>query len=362
MPTQSNAAKVAPDALPWRDDYWELVSKRDRKADGAFYYSVETTGVYCRPSCPSRLAKPQNVRFHKSCADAERAGFRPCKRCRPDGTSPAEEQASMVARACQAIEQSDSVPTLEHLAEQVGMTPFHLHRVFKAATGLTPKGYAAARRSQRVRSQLLSGEGTITEAMYAAGYNSNGRFYGESQAILGMTPSTFRSGGDKEDIKFALGQCSLGAILVAQSTKGICAISLGGDPEILLRELQKQFPKARLLGGDQDFEAVVSKVVGFVDSPSIGCDLPLDLRGTAFQQRVWNALTEIPVGSRVSYTELAQRIGAPGSVRAVAQACASNQLAVAIPCHRVVRQDGELAGYRWGIERKRQILQSETES
>jgi AraC family transcriptional regulator of adaptative response/methylated-DNA-[protein]-cysteine methyltransferase len=362
MRTQPNATTKFPAALPWREDYWELVSKRDRKADGDFYYSVETTGVYCRPSCPARLAKPQNVRFYKSCADAERAGFRACKRCRPDGVSPAEEQAARVARVCQAIEESDGVPTLEQLAEDVGMTPFHLHRVFKAVTGLTPKGYAVAQRSQRVRSRLQSGEGTITEAMYAAGYNSNGRFYGESQAILGMTPSSFRSGGEKEEIKFALGQCSLGAILVAQSQRGICAISLGDDPEALLRNLEKQFPKARLLGGDQDFETIVAKVVGFVDSPSRGCDLPLDLRGTAFQQRVWKALTEIPAGSRVSYTELARQIGAPASIRAVAQACGSNRLAVAIPCHRVVRQDGELAGYRWGIERKRQILQRETES
>jgi len=260
------------------------------------------------------------------------------------------------------IERSENTPTLAQLAEKVGMTPFHLHRVFKAATGLTPKGYAVAQRSQRIRSRLQSGEGTITHAMYAAGYNSNGRFYAESEAILGMTPSSFRNGGEKEKIKFAIGQCSLGAILVAQSERGICAISLGDDPETLVRNFEKQFPKAQLLGGDQEFEAIVAKVVGFVDSPSVGCDLPLDLRGTAFQQRVWKALTKIPIGSCISYTELARQVGAPGSVRAVAHACGSNQLAVAIPCHRVVRQNGELAGYRWGIERKRQLLKRETQS
>src|SRR3954454_17073854 len=194
MRTQPNGTTDSPAALPWREDYWELVSKRDRGADGDFYYSVETTGVYCRPSCPSRLAKPQNVRFYKSCADAERAGFRPCKRCRPDGVSAAQEQSARVARVCHLIEEADTVPSLEQLAENVGMTPFHLHRVFKATTGLTPRGYPVAHRSQRIRSRLQSKEGTITDAIYAAGYNSNGRFYGESQAVLGMTPSSFRSG------------------------------------------------------------------------------------------------------------------------------------------------------------------------
>ena len=361
MRTQLNTEALPSATLPWREEYWQIVSKRDRTADGSFYYSVETTGVYCRPSCPGRLAKRENVRFHQSCADAERAGFRACKRCNPNGTSPSEEQARKVAGVCRIIEESTDIPTLEHLAEKVGVTPFHLHRVFKSATGVTPRSYAVALRSKRVRSRLLSGKETITEAIYAAGYNSNGRFYDQSQAILGMTPSSFRTGGEQEQIKFAVGQCSLGAILVAQSQHGVCAILLGDDPETLVCDLHRQFPKAELIPGDQTFEHTVATVIGCVERPSQALDLPLDIRGTAFQQRVWKALAEIPVGSRLSYTELADRIGLPKSVRAVAQACGANKLAVAIPCHRIVRQSGELAGYRWGIERKRRLLQRETE-
>jgi AraC family transcriptional regulator of adaptative response/methylated-DNA-[protein]-cysteine methyltransferase len=308
------------------------------------------------------MAKRENVRFHRSCADAERAGFRPCKRCKPNGKSVAEEHAAKVARLCRILEESDTVPSLEELAAEAGMTPFHLHRVFKTITGLTPKNYAVAQRSQRVRSRLLSDSVTITEAIYGAGYNSSARFYEQSPAILGMTPSKFRNGGAREEIKFAVGQCSLGAILVAQSKRGICAISLGDDPESLLRDLQDQFPQAHLMGGDRDFEGTVARVIGLVDSPSTGFNLPLDVRGTAFQQRVWKALADIPIGSQLSYTELARRIGAPKSVRAVAQACGANRLALAIPCHRVVRQDGELAGYRWGIDLKRRLLERETES
>ncbi|MFL6452359.1 MAG: bifunctional DNA-binding transcriptional regulator/O6-methylguanine-DNA methyltransferase Ada [Bryobacteraceae bacterium] len=360
--TNTTEARPSPDALGWREDYWELLSKRDRSADGKFCYSVETTGVYCRPSCPARLAKRENVRFHRSCADAEKAGFRPCKRCKPNGMSVAQEQAAKVVRLCRMLEESDTIPSLEQLAKEAAMTPFHLHRVFKAATGLTPRSYAVAQRSERVRSRLLSQGETITDAIYSSGYNSNGRFYDESGAILGMTPSKFRNGGANEQIKFAVGQCSLGAILVAQSQRGICAISLGDDPETLVRDLQDQFPRARFIGRDPAFEETVAKVVGFIDSRSTELDLPLDIRGTTFQQRVWNALAEVPSGSRLSYTELARRIGAPKAVRAVAQACGANRLAVAVPCHRVVRHDGQLAGYRWGVERKRRLLDGESES
>lgn len=340
------------------EDRWAAVRHRDRRADGVFYYSVSTTGVYCRPSCAARLARRENVRFHASPEAAERAGFRPCKRCRPNEPALAAQRAAAVAKACRLIEAAEEMPSLDALAEAAGMSRFHFHRVFKTVTGITPKAYAAAHRAQRVRDELSRSD-TVTEAIYGAGFNSNGRFYATSSDMLGMTPTSFRTGGNGASIRFAIGQCSLGSILVAATEKGICAISLGDDPETLLRDLQDRFPKARLIGGDAGFERMVAKVVGFVEAPAVGLDLPLDLRGTAFQQRVWQALRQIPAGATVSYGEIAGRIGAPKAVRAVAQACASNAIAVAIPCHRVVRNDGALSGYRWGVERKRALLERE---
>ena len=340
---------------------WEAVVRRDRSADGLFYYSVRTTGVYCRPSCPSRPALRKNVRFHASCEEAEQAGFRACKRCRPNAPGLAEQHAAGVAMACRRIETSAEIPNLDTLAKAAGMSRFHFHRVFKSTTGMTPKAYAAARRAQRVRDELPKRD-TVTQAIYDAGFNSNGRFYAQSAEVLGMTPSKFRTGGAGESIRFALGECSLGSILVAATGKGICAIALGDDPDTLLRNLQDRFPKAQLAGGDGDFEKLVARVVGFVEAPALGLDLPLDVRGTAFQQRVWQTLREIPVGATVSYAQVADRIAAPGSVRAVAQACAANTIAVAIPCHRVIRNDGALSGYRWGVQRKRALLDREANS
>ena len=341
-----------------RDPRWASVARRSADADGSFFYSVKTTGVYCRPSCAARLARPENVRFHASRNEAETAGFRPCKRCKPDQPSIYEQHATKVTEVCRLIEAASSVPPLEQLAARAGMSPFHFHRVFKALTGVTPRKYAAGQRGERMR-QELGRAGTITAAIYQSGYNSNGQFYGESSQVLGMTPTIYRTGGVNADIRFAVGQCSLGAILVAQSEIGVCAILLGDDPNALARNLQDRFPRATLIGGDADFERLVSRVVGFLEAPGLGLDLPLDVRGTAFQQRVWQALSEIPAGSTASYTEIAARIGAPKSVRAVARACAANPLAVAIPCHRVVRNDGGLSGYRWGVERKRTLLQRE---
>ena len=340
------------------DSRWASVVARDPKADGKFYYSVETTGVYCRPSCAARLARPENVRFHATCKDAEKAGFRPCKRCKPNEISPAEQHAAKIAAACRLIEKSEEAPGLEQLAKHAGLSTYYFHRVFKAVTGLTPKDYAAAHRAKRVRSKLGK-SGTVTQAIYDAGYNSSGRFYEASNEVLGMTPSNYRAGGASMEIRFAVGECSLGSILVAKSERGICAILLGDDPDALTRDLQDQFPQANLIGGDAEFEQLVSKVVGFVEAPALGLDLPLDVRGTAFQQRVWQALRKIPAGSTASYTDIARQIGSPNSVRAVAQACGANTLAVAIPCHRVVRNDGALSGYRWGVERKRTLLERE---
>ena len=337
---------------------WQAVRDRDPAADGLFYFSVRTTGVYCKPSCPARLALRKNVRFHATCQDAEAAGFRACKRCKPTEASLTERHASVVARACRAIEEADEVPSLDELAASVSMSPYHFHRIFKEQTGLTPKGYASAHRAQRVRDQLARSS-TVTQAIYGAGFNSNSRFYESSTEVLGMTPTTFRAGGTGASIRFAIGECWLGSILIAASDKGVCAILLGDDPDALARDLQDRFPKAQLIGGDTDFEQWVAKVVGFLETPSIGLDLPLDIRGTAFQQRVWEALRAIPAGSTATYTEIANRIGQPKAVRAVAQACGANALAVAIPCHRVVRTDGSLSGYRWGVERKDQLIRRE---
>ena len=345
-----------PTPAPVTDDpRWTRIVARDKSADGQFWYSVTTTGVYCRPSCPSRLANPLNVQIHDTLASAKATGFRPCKRCNPDGPSIETENAALVAKACRLVEESEEEPSLDELAEAVRRSPGYFHRVFKAATGLTPKDYAAAHRAKKVRDGLASGN-RVTEAIYGAGFNSSGRFYEKSTGLLGMTPSQYRAGGANEEIKFAVGETSLGAILVASSRKGVAAILLGDDPDELVRNLQDRFPKAHLIGADRKYEALVARVVGFVEMPEIGLDLPLDVRGTAFQQRVWQALQEIPVGETVSYAEIARRIGSPKSVRAVAGACAANALAVAIPCHRVVRNDGSLAGYAWGVERKRALL------
>jgi AraC family transcriptional regulator of adaptative response/methylated-DNA-[protein]-cysteine methyltransferase len=342
-----------------QDERWAAVATRDRRADGTFFYSVETTGVYCRPSCASRRANPKNVRFHATAADAERAGFRPCRRCRPDQPPLDQQHAARIAEVCRLIETADEPPSLDALARRAGMSPYHFHRVFKAVTGVTPRAYAAAQRSRRIRRELENRSKTVTEAIYDSGFNSAGRFYETADQLLGMRPTAYRAGGPETEIRFAVGECSLGSILVAQTARGVCAIQLGDDPDVLVRELQDRFPHAALVGGDSAFERIVAKVVGFVNAPALGLDLPLDVRGTAFQQRVWQALRGIPAGSTASYAQIAERLGAPGSARAVAQACAANPLAVAIPCHRVVRTDGALSGYRWGVERKRKLLEKE---
>lgn len=351
-------ARSEPGAGTLADPRWAAVVARDAEADGKFFYSVKTTGVYCRPSCGARLPRPQNVRFHTSIEDAEKAGFRACKRCKPREAPAAEKLAATVVEACRLIERSDQVPSLAALAKRARMSPFHFHRVFKRVAGLTPKEYAAAHRGGRVRARLGSA-GSVTNAIFDAGYQSSSRFYEQSDEVLGMKPADYRAGGRNTRIRFAIGECSLGSILVAQSDRGICAILIGDDPDALARDLQDRFPRATLIGGDRAFERLVAQVVGFVEAPRTGLDLPLDVRGTAFQQRVWRALRRIPAGKTASYADIARRIGAPKSVRAVAQACAANALAVAIPCHRVVRNDGALSGYRWGVERKRALLEKE---
>lgn len=341
------------------DPRWAQVLARDPEADGTFVYAVKTTGVYCRPSCGARPAKPENVVFYPSTADAERDGFRPCRRCKPLQVPLARQYAATITELCRLIENTERPPTLDDLAARAGLSRYHFQRLFKAHTGVTPNAYAAMHRVRRLRLALTSSE-SVTDAIYAAGYQSSSRFYDKATKILGMTPSDYRAGGANNAIHFAIGECSLGTILVAQSERGVCAISLGEDPEQLIRELQDNFPRADLIGDDAGFEQLIATVVGFVEAPRLGLNLPLDIRGTVFQQRVWQALNSIQPGQTVSYTEIAHRLGMPKAVRAVANACAANVLAVAIPCHRVVRNDGGLSGYRWGVERKRVLLERES--
>jgi len=337
---------------------WDAVVARDARADGRFFFAVKTTGIVCRPSCSARRPRRENVEFHASLAAAQAAGFRPCKRCRPDRAGQTARHADAIAHACRALATDGEAPPLAELARAAGLSAFHFHRLFKQATGVTPKAYAAAARARRLQ-QVLGEADSVTAALYASGFNSNARFYAAVPRTLGMQPTRYRAGGRGETIRFALGVTSLGAILVAATARGLCMITLGDDASSLLGEFQDTFPHATLVGGDAAFESWVARVVGMIEAPAQNLDLPLDLRGTAFQARVWQALSRIPPGTTASYAEIAKLIGAPRATRAVARACASNRLAVAIPCHRVVRQDGSLSGYRWGIERKRALLERE---
>jgi AraC family transcriptional regulator of adaptative response/methylated-DNA-[protein]-cysteine methyltransferase len=346
----SAAMNTQPQTIAGDDARWAAVCARAQAADGQFFYSVRSTGVYCRPSCPSRTPRRANVAFHASTQAAEAAGFRPCLRCRP---------LDPPLHACRLIDAAIDEPDLDTLARACGMSRFHFHRVFKAHTGITPKAYAAARRAGRLQRELAQAP-SVTAAAYEAGFNSSGRFYAASIGVLGMTPRRYRAGGSGEAIRFAVAGCTLGALLVAATGKGICAILLGDEPEPLVRDLQDRFPNAELVGAEPGFERTVAQVVAFVEAPRIGLDLPLDVRGTAFQQRVWQALRQIPAGQTVSYAELAERLGMPKAARAVAGACAANPVAIAIPCHRVVRIGGAISGYRWGVERKRALLDIES--
>ena len=340
------------------DPRWERLRSRDNTESGSFVYGVVTTGVYCRPGCPSRLPRKENIRFFTSGEEAKRAGFRPCKRCQPDGASLAERQAEAISKACALIEAAEEKPDFDTVAKAVGMSRHHFHRVFKRTTGVTPGAYFNARRRARALDEL-SRTGTVTEAIYGAGYSSSSRFYETCAPELGLKPSAFTKGGAGELIRFAVGECSLGSILVAATAQGICAIQLGDAPEPLVEVLRDRFPNAELRGGDADFERVVAAVVGLVEEPTRAFDLPLHVRGTAFQQRVWEVLRSIPPGETMTYAEVAAKAGCPSAVRAVASACAANKIAVAIPCHRVVRTGGALSGYRWGVERKAALLKRE---
>jgi len=340
------------------DERWTAVLARDEGADETFVFGVRTTGVYCRPSCPARRPLRQNVAFFDTPAEARAAALRACCRCDPDGAGPRARRADLVARTCAILDRPDPPTTLADLAAQVGVSAFHLHRVFRGETGITPKAYATARRAERTRDNLDAGS-SVTAAVYDAGYGSTGRFYDEYPWRLGMAPSDYRRGGPDTTVRFAVGRSTLGSVLVAATDRGVCGISLGDDPNELVRELHDRFDAAELVGDDPDFARVVATVIALVEEPVSGSTLPLDVRATAFQERVWRALREVGPGTTVTYAEIARRIGAPTAVRAVGAACAANPVAVVVPCHRVVRTDGALAGYRWGVPRKAELLDRE---
>lgn len=337
---------------------WAQVTARDATADGRFVYAVRTTGVYCRPSCRSRLALRKNVAFYADAIEAEAAGFRPCLRCRPREETAQLAASALIARACQFLGEAETVPTLAALGRHVGLSPHHLHRLFKAATGITPKAYFNAERAKRLRDGIVSGE-SVTSAIYGAGYGSSSRFYETSNQRLGMPATTYRQGAAGITIRFAIGECSLGAILVAATTRGVAAVEFADRPEDLLARLHERFPGADLVAGDDEFDRLVATVIGLVEEPADAVALPIDVRGTAFQERVWQALRDIPAGSTATYADIATRIGAPRATRAVANACGANKVAVVIPCHRIVRTDGSAGGYRWGIARKETLLARE---
>lgn len=337
---------------------WTAVVTRDARADGHFVYAVKTTGVFAHPSAPFRLPKRENVDFFNTSEEAECSGYRLHRRTGCDKKHLNSRHLKLVLNACRIIESSDQQPKLEALAEQVGLSTTHFHRIFKKHTGLTPKKYASAIRAKKLRNKLRNKDTKITNDIYESGFSSSSRFYENAQKCLGMSANNFKKGGNGAHILFSIGECSIGSILVAKSERGICAISIGDNPEKLIKDFQDQFSSAELTTRD-DFDQIVSQVVGFIEHPKIGLDLPLDIQGTAFQERVWNTLMEINPGETTSYSEIAKRIGSPNSTRAVAQACGANRLAVAIPCHRVIRTNGDLSGYRWGIERKKWLINNE---
>lgn len=335
---------------------WQAVVSRDAGDLAPFVYAVMTTGIYCRPGCAARTPRRENIRFFDDALAAGRAGYRPCKRCRPDAAD--QGYAAAIRHAVERIETAETEPALDTLAAEAGLSPSHFQRVFKQLVGVSPKQFAKASRARRLRDSLSRGA-TVTGAIYDAGYSGPGRAH---EAALGMAPSRWRAGGAGEDIRYALADCSLGKVMVAGTARGICAIELGDDGETLVDALKTRFPKASLVPADASFDDWLRAVIAVIDDPAKGIDLPLDIRGTAFQHRVWQALRKIPPGTTMSYAELAAAIGRPGAARAVARACASNQIAVAVPCHRVIRADGGRAGYRWGIKRKNALLGREAES
>lgn len=348
---------------PHEDPRWTAVISRDPAADGRFVYAVKTTGVYCRPSCASRQAKRQNVVFYRAPEAAEAAGYRPCKRCRPKEAAGDDPALRRVRRACEVIdaalhEGEAGPPALTALASEVGTSPHHLLRLFQRHLGITPKEYADARRLELVKRHLKSGDG-VAGALYAAGYGSPSRLYERADAQLGMTPATYRRDGKGAVIDFTTVRAPLGRLLVAATERGLAAVSLGEEDGGLERALRTEYPAAEIRRADARLKPWVAEILEHLAGERPSLALPLDLQATAFQWRVWRALQQIPYGSTATYSEVAAAIGAPRSARAVARACASNRVGIVIPCHRVIREDGELGGYRWGLARKEKLLATE---
>jgi AraC family transcriptional regulator, regulatory protein of adaptative response / methylated-DNA-[protein]-cysteine methyltransferase len=340
--------------------FWEALVNRDSSAEGKFVYAVKTTGVYCRPSCPSRLPNRDNVLFFKTPLEAEKLGFRACKRCRPNSASKQEQQAEVVAKICKQIQESDVPLTLDTMAQSAGLSPHHFLRVFKKIVGLTPKQFAIAHRTKQVRKQLHE-NATVTQAIYEAGFETTSNFYDQSDSFLGMKPSQYQQGAGGITIRYTVQSCWLGLLLIAATTKGICSIAFGDSDIELTSKLRADFSKAQFIENDQEFDSWVAEVLKLIESPHQLHELPLDIQGTAFQQIVWHALRKIKPGTTVSYADMAKKIGNSNAVRAIANACATNQIAVAIPCHRVIGSDGSLKGYRWGPDRKKRLLAKEAE-
>lgn len=337
---------------------WNALLSRDATLDGLVFFGVRSTGIYCRPICPARKPHRKNVAFFASATEAERAGFRPCLRCRPRETG-RDPQLELVSHVCRYLdEHGEETVTLAEIGEHVGCSPHHLQRVFKEKTGISPRQYAAARRIERLKGELKSGA-DVTSATYAAGYGSSSRLYEGAADELGMTPATYRRGGEGVAIDYSVATTPLGWLLVARTVKGICAVRLGDDPGHLESNLATEYPRGRITRDDAALQPVIDQIVESVTGQAPHLDLPLDIQATTFQRRVWEALRAIPRGEIRTYGQIATAIGQPAAVRAVGRACGANPVALAIPCHRVVGADGGLGGYRWGIERKRQLLETE---
>ena len=337
---------------------WTALEKRDREADGFFYYGVTSTSIVCRPGCSSRLPLRSNVVFFNTCQDALNQGFRPCKRCKPEKNNVAAARADLVIQACRHIEQAENPPTLMDLAERAGLSSSHFHRLFKKIVGVTPKQYTITHQVERFRNNILSGH-SVTEAIYQSGFSSSSRAYEKSNSRLGMKPGDLKKGGAAIAIKYGISRCFLGWVIVAASNRGICCIEFGDSPDEVIQLMHQRFPKARLINADEGFNSLINEIVGFIKQPNKDFQIPLDIQGTVFQQKVWAILREIKPGRTKSYSDIAKQLGNPQAVRAVARACAANKLAVVIPCHRVIAKDGRISGYRWGVDRKKLLLENE---